>query len=446
MLLIVVSLTLPSHTGVMDTSRCWGRGEWLQRLFILLVLILGFGLFLPANSFAQIGPDSSYVRPAYERGDAQLRLISTTGTLGATQGVLIATGIVDPFDSTWVVDEYIGSLFGGMLIGGAVGTIVPLIATQNVTVRRDAATLTAYGGVQGYAHASELILMIGGEDGVPLESGTLLIAGGGAVEATAGYIIGQRWNAYAAASELLAVTGAAGHLIGYGATRGLGAPRVDPATNGDERLYAGGALTGSLLGMWAGYRLGQTGEYTTGDARLYALSGLIGAGLGLSTSQLSRDATARRNVAVAASGAAIGLSTGAIIGQAYDFTPSEGNIIVSAGFLTGSLLGAMGQAAFEGDDGDENSAANLLVTSLGTAIGAGVTIAFLGSDARERKQDRQNAAGQPVGGQNAGQHTGAASSAVRLDVNVSPYVPSGPMPSNASQSGLRPALNLKLQF
>ena len=358
----------------MDTSRCCGRDEWLQRLFILLVLILGFGLFLPANSFGQIGPDSSYVRPMYERGDAQLRLVTSTGGLGATQGALLVTAAAPPDGSFGDLDEYLVSVFGGMLIGGAVGTIVPLIATQNTTVRRDAATLTGFGGIQGYVHASELILLIGGSDGVPPESGALLIAGVGAAEATAGYIVGQRWTAYAGTSEMLTVTGLAGHLIGYGATRGIGATWVDSATDEDERLYAGSALTGSLLGMWAGYRLGQTGEYTTGDARLYALSGLIGAGIGLTTSQLSVNETARRNVAVSASGAALGLSTGAIIGRVYDFTPSEGNIIASAGFLTGSLFGAIGQAAFKGDTGEGNPAANLLMMSLGTAIGTGVTL------------------------------------------------------------------------
>ncbi len=417
----------------MHTSRPCGRGAWAPGSFILLVLIFASGLFLPANSFAQLGPDSSYVRPVYERGDAQLRLVTTTGALGATQGALLVTAAAPPDGEAFGgLEEYVVSVFGGMILGGAAGTIVPLIATRNATVSRDAATLTGFGGVQGYAHGSELILLIGGADGVPPPSGALLIAGVGAVEATAGYLVGQRWNAYAATSEMLAVTGAAGHLIGYGAIRGVGATWVDPATDEDERLYAGGALAGSLLGMWAGYRLGQTGTYTTGDARLYALSGLIGAGVGLSTSQLSRGETARRNLAVTASGAAVGLSTGAIIGRAYDFTPAEGNIIASAGFLTGSLLGAVGQAAFEGDTGEGNPAANLLMTSLGTAIGAGVTIAFLGADARERTQRRSNA--------------GQTSSAARLDVSLSPYVSSGPTPPTVSPSSLRPMLNVSMSF
>lgn len=416
----------------MNMSRRYGQGESAQWSLIVLVLILAFGAFFPANSVAQRGPDSSYVRPVYERGDAQLRLISTTGALGATQGAVVVTGIVAPLGSFDQFDEYVASVFGGMLLGGAVGTVVPLIATQNTTVRRDAATLTAFGGVQGYAHASELILLIGGRDGIGVRSGSFLLAGLSAAEATAGYLVGQRWNAYAATSEMLAVTGTAGHLIGYGATRGIGAPRVDAATDEDERLYAGGALAGSLLGMWAGYRLGQTGEYTTGDARLYALSGLIGTGIALSSSQLSQDETARRNLAFAASGATVGLTTGALIGRAYDFTPSEGNIIVSAGFLTGSLFGAFSQAAFERDTGEENPAANLFMLSLGTAIGAGATIEFLGSDARERMEGRQDA--RPT------------SSSVRLEVNVSPYVSSGPMPPSAPRSGLRPMLNLRLSF
>ncbi len=436
----------------MHTSR---RSEWdgrVQRLFILLVIPLVCGVFLPTSSFAQPGPDSSYVRPGYERGDARLRLIGTTGTLGAAQGALIVTGVLVGSDASVEFDEYAGSVLGGMLMGGAVGTVVPLIATLNTNVRRDAATLTAYGGVQGYAHAVEVMYLIGGNDGIPASSGLFVIAGLGTAEATVGYLVGQRWNAYAGTSEMLSVTGAAGHLIGYGATRGFGATRglgatgVDSATDADERLYAGGALAGSLLGMWAGYRLGQTGEYTTGDARLYTLSGLIGTGVGLSTSQLSQDETARRNVAVAASGAMVGLSTGAIIGQAYDFTPSEGNIIASAGVLTGSLFGALSQAAFEGDTGEGNPAANLLMISLGTAVGAGVTLAFLAPDARERSQNRQNVA-QPLGaGHGPGRQTGEVSSAVRLDVNVSPYLPSGPLPPNASPSGLRPMLNLSLSF
>lgn len=394
--------------------------------------MLSVGCCLPKSSVAQFGPDSSYVRPVYERGDARLRLVTTTGALGATQGAVIVTGIVAPLGTFDQLDEYVASVFGGMLLGGAVGTIGPLIATQNTTVSRDAATLTAFGGVQGYAHASELILLIGGPDGIGVRSGSFLVAGIGAAEATAGYLVGQRWNAYAATSEMLAVTGTAGHLIGYGTARGVGEPRVDPATDDDERLYAGGALAGSLLGMWAGYRLGQTGEYTTGDARLYALSGLIGTGIALSSSQLSQDETARRNLAFAASGATVGLTTGALIGRAYDFTPAEGNIITSAGFLTGSLFGAISQAAFEGDTGEENPAANLFMLSLGTAIGAGATIAFLGSDARERMEGRRDA--QPT------------SSAVRLDVSVSPYVPIGPTSPEASRSGLRPMINLSLSF
>lgn len=410
-----------------------GRAECLLLLF---VLIISAGCCLPESSVAQVGPDSSYVRPVYERGDAQLRLVTTTGLLGATQGALVATSGFSPSGSFDDFNDYILTLFGGMTLGGAAGTIVPLIATQNTTVRRDAATLTGFGGIQGYAHASELILLIGGDDGVPVTSGALLVAGVGAAEAATGYLVGQRWNAYAGTSEMLAVTGAAGHLIGYGAVRGIGQPRVDPATDEDERLYASGALVGSLLGMWVGYRIGQTGEYTTGDARLYATTGLIGAGMGLSASQLSQGENARRNVAVSATGAVIGLGTGAVLGHAYDFTPSEGNVIASAGFLTGSLFGAISQAAFEGVDGEESPEGNLFMTSLGTAVGAAVSIAFLGSDARERSKNRQN----------PGDLSGETSSNVRLDVNVSPYVPVGPMPPNAPRTGLRPMLNVSLSF
>lgn len=421
-----------STLRMMQASCPSDRGERLQCWFVLLLLVLASGLVLPVNSFAQQAPDGSPVRPVYERGDARLRLVSTTGVLGATQGAIIVTGIMAPLGTFDELDEYVASVFGGTLLGGAAGTIVPLIATQNTSVRRDAATLTAFGGVQGYAHASELILLIGGADGVPPRPGAFMVAGLGAAEATAGYLVGQRWNAYAGTSEMLTATATAGHLVGYGASRGIGADWVNAATDEDERLYAGSALAGSLLGMWAGYRLGQTGTYTTGDARLYALSGLIGGGLGLSSSQISQGETARRNAAVAASGAAIGLGAGALIGRTYDFTPSEGNIIVSAGVLTGSVLGAIGEAASEAGTEGGNPAANLLMISLGTAIGAGATIALIGSDARARTKRGQNA--------------GEASSAVRLDVNISPYSASGPMPMSAPRPEVRPVLNLTLSF
>lgn len=101
------------------------------------------------------------------------------------------------------------------LLGGTAGFFVPLLATRNATVTEAEADMALYGGLQGYARATQIAGLLSGED--PPGRGTAaFMAAGGALEGTLGYQVARRRNWSAGHAEIVVADGIGDNFIGLG--------------------------------------------------------------------------------------------------------------------------------------------------------------------------------------------------------------------------------------
>ncbi len=313
--------------------------------------------------------------------DGRYSLIAATTILGLAEGGLLSGAF-------GADDEQAVAL---PLLGGTAGFFIPLLATRDARVTDAEASITFYGGLQGYAHAVELSWVLGdGEIGGRATSGIAAVTG--AVESTVAYRIARHNNWSSGHSKMVAFTGLGGNFIGGG----IGT--IITGTDESSRVEAGTALLGSLGGIYLGHRMGRTERYTTGDARVYLQSAILAASL-MGSILGPQDDLSSRTAASLVTGSAIG---GSILGRRLvrnrDFTGNQGALTA-----LGSTAGALSGWAFAVlADSDDTS----IPASVGAAAGFGLTYAVLEGDAK--RQASSNA------------------SAFNLDLHVSPSMAGGP--------------------
>ncbi len=301
------------------------------------------------------------------------------------------------------------------LLGGATGFFVPLFATRNTPVSEAEADMVFYGGLQGYAHALQVMGVLAGED-LPGRGTAGLAALGGILEGTVGYRIARRNNWSAGHAEMVSTNGIGGNLVGLGIGGAIAGE--EPDIGEASRIIAGASLLGSVGGAYLGHRMGQTGRYTEGDARVYAQSAIQGANL-MGAVLSTQDEVSARGGALLLSGAGIG---GAVLGRSLvggrDFTGTQGSL-VTLGSVAGSLLGLAVTA------GGESGEATALAQALGSAAGFGVTYAVLEEEARRQ--------------------AGGDTSSLDLDLNVGPAVAHTAGPTGTDRP-LIPRMTLTASF
>ena len=350
--------------------------------------------------------------------EGRVDLLTATTLLGIAQGGLIAGAFADEDD---------GSLIATLpLLGGGLGFFVPLVATRNTRVTEGAAALAGYGGLQGYAHAVEIVGLVGGDDADGrFTSGFAALLG--ATESALGYRLGHRRGWSGGTAEMVAYTGSLGNLIGLGT--GLLVVGSDDDVEGafdagDRiRVISGLSLLGSVGGMWAGHRLAQTERYTEGDARIYLNAGLLGTQFGgaLLAATDSPSESPRFVAGTLLVSTIGGLATGARLLRGRDFDKSAGNVI-TLGTYAGSLAGSALAAAADTDEGG-----GFLLSTIGSAVGFGLSVGLFAKDAARRAS--------------------SATSSVDLQVRPSLHTPrrADGSPSSWTHS-LRPGLTLRASF
>lgn len=342
-------------------------------------------------------------------------LLTWTTILGLAEGGLII-GAVAPDDPS-------SALAGIPLLTGAAGFFVPLFATQDRPVTEASGTLTGYGGLQGYAHAVQLMGVLGGDDaGGQATAGFAAVAG--AAEATTGYVLGAERGWSPGMAEMIAYNGVLGNLLGLGTgyTIAGGDEDLDERNDARIRTIAGTSLMGSLAGMYVGHRLGQTGAYTRGDARLYGLSGLLAAQLAGSALVVGDVDNPRAVASTLTLSGAAGLGVGTALVQGRDFSTYAANLI-TLGNYAGSLLGA-GLATVANGSQD----AITITQALGAVAGFGITYNIFAGEA---------------------QRTAQSTSRFDLRMSVMPTlrtVPSAHPRSTDLSERIRPALTLRASF
>lgn len=363
------------------------------------------------------------VTPNLDQSGRNDLLVATT-TLGITEGGLLAAVLAD--------DDFgdDGSLAASLpLLGGATGFFVPLLSTRNSRVSESAAALAGYGGPQGYAHATQLVLLGIGDDGeIDGRAVAALLAIGGAVESRIGYVIGNRPSWTPGMGETVAYTGAFGNGVGLGVA-GLLVGGDDGFDNTDAvRIFSGLSLAGSVAGMYVGHRLSRGGRYTEGDARIYGTAGLLGTQVAGSILVAGNVEGGRSIAGTLLTGAVGGLGAGHLLARSLDFSKHEANISF-LGTYAGSLFGS---ALAEWSDTDFET--GFLLSSLGSALGFGLSLAIFSDDAKRR----------------------ARSSSDTMQLHIRPTLPRLTLPSpmlgqasgghRFTPSSLRPGLNLRLTF
>lgn len=345
-------------------------------------------------------------------------LLTATTLLGIAEGGLVAGALAGEDD---------GSLVAALpLLGGGLGFFIPLAASQNAPVTEGAAALTGYGGLQGYGHAVQLVGLVGGDD-VDGRSTSGFAALMGATEAAFGYRIGSRQGWSGGTAEMIAYTGTFGNLIGLGTGLLLVGAEDDVEgafDTGDRvRVISGLSLLGSIGGMWTGHRLAQSTRYTEGDARTYLNAGLLGTQIGGSILFLTDSPSeSPRFVAGTLTASALGgLAAGTVLLRDRDFTKSEGNLIALgtyAGGLIGSALAAVGETEEEGA---------FVLSTLGSALGFGISIGLFSADAERR----------------------ASTATSALDLRITPSLQAPQTPASGASAwtrSVRPGLTLRASF
>jgi hypothetical protein len=294
-------------------------------------------------------------------------LLAATTFLGSIEGALIA-GALAPDSEPLIA--------GLPLLAGAGGFFIPFFATQNRPVPEAPGTLTGFGGLQGYAHAGQLSVLLAGSDPEG-QAVAGLAAVTGAAEATVGYLMGSRRGWSPGMGEMVAYNGLAGNLLGLGAGLTLvgGGTDFDDG-DADARLVAGLSLLGSFTGIYTGHRLGRTGHYTRGDARLYGLSGLLATQLAISAVSVADLADTRAVAGVLTGSGLAGLGAGTALVKGRDFSTYASNLI-TLGNYAGALLGAGVATLFDG-----STDAITVAQAVGAVTGFGITYHVFADEAR----------------------------------------------------------------
>lgn len=294
--------------------------------------------------------------------EGRYKLLAATTLLGAVEGALIPAAL----------DVQSERVYASLpLFGAAAGFGVPFMLTRNRSVTEAEATMTWYGGLQGLVHGALAAVLVRG-DAVSDEllSGSMALMTAG--QAGLGYALADRWAIEAGTAELMGF----GSFFGTGVGFGTSALIMGDNFDGDAaRLTAATGLIVSVAGSSLGYHLGQRERFTQGDARLVARFGSFGTQLGINTLVVLDDFGTRLGAAVLVGGTLAGLEAGRRLVTGRDFTRGQANI-VWLGSFAGLLLGsAVGIAA----DANEETAYTL--STLGTAVGLGLTYALYADEA-----------------------------------------------------------------
>jgi hypothetical protein len=333
-------------------------------------------------------------------------LIAAPTIHGFWEGGLIAV-------ATGASGDDFGALTG---LGGTIGFFIPLLATREARVTEAEADMAFYGGLQGYGHALQTTLLIGGGRGVGRTTAAFA-AVAGAAEGTVAYRIARENNWSPGHGEMVLFNGLGGNYVGFGVGLGIAGSDVGGIFDGDRgpfRLVAGTSLLGSIGGAYLGHRMGRTDRYTEGDARLYVLTSLQG--VNLMSSFLSLGDPSVRGVSLLLTGTAVG---GAVLGRQlvrdHDFTGNQ-TALIALGSLAGTLSGSALSSLADID--------SAIPQALGSTAGFGLTYAVIEEDARDEASKQ--------------------ASAVDLDVSVAPTMASGPGMGNSND--LVPQVSLRATF
>jgi hypothetical protein len=249
--------------------------------------------------------------------------------IGATMAYSLlyyAYAIPTAFD--WTEGE---AYAGSYLLIGAAGYFVPMLATRNATITSGMAKGYTYGCFLGIFHGLSLgsLLTNGSGDNAIL---------GVSVAASIGEGIGGLY--YAKNHQLnRAYMRMMGSMGTWGLLYGMAIPAM--AESEDNTIYAASSLAISAAGVFAGDQLAKKFKPADGDVTVMNGLGIIGTALPIPLlySILGDEGTPATYIGSMILGSGAGLYAGLRKTKNWDYTRSDGNIIL-LGEIAGGLIGS----------------------------------------------------------------------------------------------------------
>lgn len=172
-------------------------------------------------------------------------------------------------------DEYVG--YGG-LIGIGVGYMVPALLTRGRHVSVASSELALGGLFQGLGHGLLLTGTLFGDDPIDFRTPYALAVIVGLSEATAGYLIAAKTNMSAGDASAITASAFTGSIAGA-QLAGTVLSGIRTNDEFDTRVASGIILATSAAGIWAGAMLADAYHFTPSDAVAYTLISVYGAAL-----------------------------------------------------------------------------------------------------------------------------------------------------------------------
>lgn len=289
------------------------------------------------------------------------RFLAATTVLGAYEGALLGVAAGAEVEDVAAAAP---------LLGATGGFFIPLLLTRDAKVTEAEATLTGYGGAQGFAHGVALSVLFadGGFDGRGAAALTAVLAG---AEATTGFLLARRRAMRGGTAETMATGGV------FGTGLGVAAGFLVTGSDGDgklvQRVVPLASIAGSAAGAYGGHRLARAAGYTQGDARIFGTAGLVGTQAALAVLTVAADQlgdNTRTATGTIIAGALGGLALGHGMVRGRDFGEAQGSI-VSLGAAAGSLAG--GALSAVADTDAETGVLLSAIGSLGGFVGTYLT-------------------------------------------------------------------------
>lgn len=270
--------------------------------------------------------------------------------------------------------------FGGSYLLTASGSFfVPFLLTQGQPVSYGMANLSRSGATRGVTHGFLLYSLLAGPPTLSRQDQGRARLAAGVVTSMAEGVGGYLWARDEAMDPGTSATLANGSDLGL--LWGSGVSGVLGDDNFENRLPAGLALTGAVLGVEGGRRLAARRDFTWGDANVMRTGGALGTYGALAAADLlgAEDRRIFWGSAVLGSAAGGVLSDRMLDGRNFSVGQS---VLVQLGTLAGGLTG-LGVATL----GEGSATTFLTMGAVGATAGFAATFAALAPEATASSGD-----------------------------------------------------------
>lgn len=316
---------------------------------------------------------------------APYSLLNQSGRTGLlVSSTVVGTLYYGTAISTIISPEYTPAYTGIYLLTAGMSFYLPYAITKKTEVTKGESTMAVYGLTRGIAHGMLLPVVISSD--VDLKIPLALGVSGSIAEG----ILGYTWAKKLHFSEGRA--GAIGTFSDFGMGIALATAHVSGLFDGNKagNIAALSVLTGAGAGLYTGYRLTQSENYSTGDVIALQGAGLLGAYLPPSLLFVAGVEEPKLMTLAAALGGIGGLYLGDKLARRQEFSTRQG-VFISLSQVAGALTGMGCGYLLSGKNEDyyyNDKQAKLVTILTGIGATAGYLVAVRNFSKEINKEDK----------------------------------------------------------